>query len=256
MDYPHLIDSVRIKKISEKDDLGTFIIDGLYKGYGPTIGNSLRRVLLSSLPGAAITQVKIKGVDHEFKALAGMSEDIVEFSMNLKGVCLKFFAEEPQVLSLKLKGEKDVTAGDIKTNTFVEVINPELKLATLTSKTSELDMEITVEKGLGYAPSEERKSERLPIGTIMLDAIFSPVIRVDFDVENTRVGELTDYNKIKMEIETDGSITPSEAMHKSASILKDHFEKIFNADALTPKDASKKIKDDVKEEKEVKEEEE
>ena len=253
MDYPHLIDSVHIKKISEKDNLGTFIIDGLYTGYGPTVGNSLRRVLLSSLPGAAITQIKIKGVDHEFKALPGMAEDVVEFSMNLKGVRLKFFAEEPQVLSLKLKGEKDVTAGDIKTNTFVEIINPDLKVATLTSQTAELNMEITVEKGLGYVPSEERKSERLPIGTIMLDAIFSPVIRVDFDVENTRVGERTDYNKIKMEVETDGSITPSEAMHKSASILKDHFEKIFDADALAPKDSSKKVKKDKEEEKEEEE---
>ncbi len=240
MDYPLLTDSVHIKKISEKDNTGSFIIDGLYTGYGPTIGNSLRRTLLSSLPGAAITQIKIKGVDHEFSTLPGMMEDIVEFTINLKKVRFKFFADEPQTLSLKVKGEKEIQAGDIKTTTFVEIVNPDLPIATLTKKSAELDMEITVEKGLGYSPTEERKAERLPIGTIVLDAIFSPVVRVDFDVENTRVGERTDFNKVKMEIETDGSITPTEALHKAASILKHHFEKIYEAEAIAPKETTKK----------------
>ncbi|MAF79478.1 DNA-directed RNA polymerase subunit alpha [bacterium] len=240
MDYPLLTDSVHIKKISEKENIGNFVIEGLYTGYGPTIGNSLRRALLSSLPGAAITQIKVKGVNHEFSTLPGMSEDIVEFTLNLKRVRFKFFADEPQTLSLKIKGNKKITAGDIKTTTFVEIVNPDLHLATLSKKNAELDMEIVVEKGLGYASAEDRKGERLPIGTIILDSIFSPIVRVDFDVENTRVGERTDYNRIKLEIETDGSITPSEAFHKTTSILKHHFEKLYEADAIAPKDTAKK----------------
>jgi len=244
MDYQLLTDSVHVKKISEKDNVGNFVIEGLYTGYGPTVGNSLRRALLSSLPGAAITQVKIKGIDHEFSTLPGMVEDIVEFTINLKKTRFHFFAEEPQTLSLKLRGEREVTAGDIKGSAFVEIVNPDLHLATLSKKTAELDMELTVEKGLGYVPTDARKSERLPIGTIVLDAIFTPVVRVDFDVENTRVGERTDYNRVKLEIETDGSLTPGEALHKAASILRHHFEKIYSAEALAPKDRQKALKDD------------
>lgn len=226
MKYAHLSETVAVKKVSEKHNVGLFHIEGLYTGYGVTLGNSLRRVLLSSLPGAAITQIKIKGVDHEFSVLPGMVEDIVEFSLNLKKVRFHFFADEPQVLTLHVKGEKDVTAGDIDSTTFVKVINEDLHLATLSKKTADLDLEITVEKGLGYVPSESRKLERLPVGTIVLDAVFSPVVRVTFSVENMRVGDRTDYNKLILEIETDGSITPSEAFHKADSILKDHFEKL------------------------------
>ena len=255
MDYQLLTDSVHIKKISEKDNVGNFVIEGLYTGYGPTIGNSLRRALLSSLPGAAITQVKIKGVDHEFSTLPGMVEDIVEFTINLKKTRFHFFAEEPQTLSLKIKGEREITAGDIKGSAFVEIVNPDLHLATLSKKTAELDMELTVEKGLGYVPTEARKAERLPIGTIVLDAIFTPVVRVDFDVENTRVGERTDYNRVKLEIETDGSLTPEEALRKAASILRHHFEKIYSSDALQPKDAQKILKEEEKEEKKEEKEE-
>ncbi len=244
MDYQLLTDSVHVKKISEKNNVGNFVIEGLYTGYGPTIGNSLRRALLSSLPGAAITQVKIKGVDHEFSTLPGMVEDIVEFTINLKKTRFRFFAEEPQTLSLKVKGEREVTAGDIKGSAFVEIVNPDLHLATLSKKTAELDMEITVEKGLGYVPTDARKAERLPIGTILLDAIFTPVVRVDFDVENTRVGERTDYNRVKIEIETDGSLAPGEAFRKAASILRHHFETIYAADALASKDKSKIFQDE------------
>ncbi|MDP3725071.1 MAG: DNA-directed RNA polymerase subunit alpha [Nanoarchaeota archaeon] len=244
MDYQLLTDSVHVKKISEKDNIGNFVIEGLYTGYGPTIGNSLRRALLSSLPGAAITQVKIKGIDHEFSTLPGMVEDIVEFTINLKKVRFRFFAEEPQTLSLKIKGEHEIKAGDIKTTAFMEIVNPDLHLATLSKKNAELDMELTVEKGLGYVPTEARKSERLPIGTIVLDAIFTPVVRVDFDVENTRVGERTDYNRVKLEIETDGSVTPGEALHKASSILRHHFEKIYSADALAPKESQKAVKEE------------
>ncbi len=226
MKYAHLSESVVGKKVSEKENIGVFHVEGLYTGYGVTLGNALRRVLLSSLPGGAITQIKVRGVDHEFSALPGMVEDIVEFILNLKKVRFHFLADEPQVLSLHVKGEKEVTAGDINSTTFVKVINSDLHLATLSKKTSDLDMEITVEKGLGYVPSEARKLERLPVGTVVLDAVFSPVVRVAFSVENMRVGDRTDYNRLVVEVETDGSITPSEAFHKSVNILKDHFEKL------------------------------
>ncbi len=236
MKYHLLSESLSLKKVSEKNNIGVFVVDGLYTGYGLTFGNAIRRVLLSSLPGAAITQIKIKGVDHEFSTLPGMMEDIIEFSLNLKKIRFKLFTDEPQTLSLKIKGEKEVTAGDIKATNFIEVVNSDLHLATLTKKTAELDMELTVEKGIGYVPAERRQVERLSIGTIILDAIFSPVRRVDFDIENTRVGERTDFNKINLEIETDGTITPSQALHKAISILKDHFEKIFNSETISSPD--------------------
>lgn len=226
MKYSHLSETVEIKKISEKDNIGIFHIEGLYTGYGTTLGNALRRTLYSSLPGAAITQVKIKDVSHEFSTLPGMVEDIVEFGLNLKKVRFHFFAEEPQVLTLNVKGEKEVTAGDIQGTALVKVINSDLHLATVSKKGAELSVELTIEKGLGYVPAEARRLERLPVGTIMLDAIFSPVVRVAFSVENMRVGDRTDFNRLKMEIETDGSISPSEALHKSGNILKDHFEKV------------------------------
>lgn len=233
MKYQYLSETVEVKKVSEKDNVGVFHIEGLYTGYGATLGNALRRVLLSSLPGAAITQIKVKGVGHEFTTIPGMMEDVVELTLNLKQVRFHFFADEPQVLQLSVKGEKEVTAGDIESTTLVQVINSDLHLATLTKKNAELEMEITVEKGLGYVPTEARRLERLPVGTIVLDAIFSPVVRVAFAVENMRVGDRTDYNKIILDIETDGSITPSEALHKASNILKDHYEKV-SAVEVTP----------------------
>ncbi|MBI2279021.1 MAG: DNA-directed RNA polymerase subunit alpha [Candidatus Brennerbacteria bacterium] len=215
-----------VKTLSEEGNSGVFHVEGLYTGYGHTVGTSLRRALLSSLPGAAITQVKIKGVDHEFSTVPGMLEDVVEFTLNLKKVRFHFFADEPQVLTLKVKGDREVTAADIETTAFAKVVNPSLHLATLTKKTSELDMELTVEKGLGYVPAEARRLERLSVGTIVLDAIFSPVVRVAATVENMRVGDRTDFNRLVLEVETDGSLSPSEALHKAGNALKDHFEKI------------------------------
>lgn len=226
MQYQYLSDTVKIKKISETDIEGDFEIEGLYTGYGLTLGNALRRVLLSSLPGAAITQVKIKGVKHEFSAIAGVKEDIVEILLNLKNVRFKFHADEPQILSLKVKGEKKVVAGDIEANASVEVLNADQHILTLTGKTAEIDMEITVEKGLGYVMAENRKMDKLPVGVIAIDAFFTPVVSVNFTVENMRVGERTDYNRLKLYIKTDGSITPSNALHKSANVLKDHIEKV------------------------------
>jgi DNA-directed RNA polymerase subunit alpha len=226
MKYSHLSETVSIKTVSEKDNVGVFHVEGLYTGYGATLGTALRRALLSSLPGAAITQIKIKGVDHEFSTLPGMVEDIVEFCLNLKKVRFHFFADEPQVVTLSLKGETEVTAGDIQSSPLVQVVNTDLHLATMTKKNAELEMEITVEKGLGYVPSETRRLERLPVGTIVLDSLFSPVVRAAVLVENMRVGDRTDFNRLTLDVETDGTISPSEAVHKAANILRDHFDKV------------------------------
>ena len=163
MKYSHLSETVGIKKIEESDKIGIFHIEGLYTGYGLTLGNALRRVLLNSLPGAAITKIKIKGFDHEFSAIPGVIENIVKFTLNLKRVRFMFFADEPQVLKLSQKGERDVTAGNIQSTPLVQVINKDLKLATLTKKNSELDMELTIEKGLGYLSSETRRLERFSL---------------------------------------------------------------------------------------------
>lgn len=234
MEYQYLSEGVNIKRVSETDTEGVFEIEGLYTGYGLTIGNALRRVLLSSLPGAAITQIKIKGVNHEFTVLPGVKEDMVELALNCKKVRFRIHTDEPQILTLKIKGEKEVTAADIKTNAQVDLITPDVVLANLTSKDAELDMEITVEKGLGYVPTEARKSDKLPIGVIALDALFSPVTKVNFVVENMRVGERADYNRLRLLVTTDGSITPSSALHKSGNILQDHFVKISQVEVKEP----------------------
>ncbi len=235
MKYAFLSETVKIKKISETDKIGVFEIEGLFSGYGLTLGNSLRRVLLSSLPGAAITQVKIKGVSHEFSTINRVMEDVVEIILNLKKIRFKFFADESQVLVIKESGEKKITAANIKINAQVEVVNPEQLIATLTDKNAELDMELTVEKGLGYSPTETRKSEKASIGTIAIDAIFTSVIKVKFDIENMRVGDKTDYNRLRIFIETDGTISPSNALHKASNILRDHFDKISAIEIMTAK---------------------
>ncbi|MCL5017541.1 MAG: DNA-directed RNA polymerase subunit alpha [Patescibacteria group bacterium] len=232
MEFTYLSESVSIKKISETVTDGVFEIEGLYNGYGLTLGNALRRALFSSLPGAAITQVKIKGVDHEFSTIPGVIEDVVEICLNFKKVRFRLFTDEPQTLMLKVKGEKDVLAGDIETNSQVEIITPDIHIASLSSKSSDFEVEIRVERGLGYVPVEARKFEKLPIGTISLDSLFSPVIKVNFTVENMRVGDRTDYNRLKMEVRTDGSITPSSAMHKASNILKDHFDKLSKLEVM------------------------
>lgn len=226
MEYSKLSEAVKIKKISETDTEGIFEIEGLYVGYGLTVGNALRRALLSSLPGAAITQVKIKGVKHEFSAVNGIKEDVVEIIANLKRIRFKFFADEPQTLTLKAKGERDVKAKDIETSSSVEIINSETHIAALTNKNSELEMELVIEKGLGYVPVESRKTEKLPVGVIAIDAFFTPVLNVNFTIENMRVGERTDYNRLIISIKTDGSIAPSNALHKAANVLRDHIDKI------------------------------
>ena len=241
MNYAYLSDSVKAVKVKEDEKVGVFDIEGLYRGYGMTVGNALRRVLFSSLPGAAITRFKVKGVGHEFTTIPGIMEDVLEIGLNLKQIRFRFYADEPQILTLKVKGERKVTAGDVKGNTQVEIQNPDLHIATITTKTGELEMELTVEKGLGYEPVEVRKKERLPIGMIAIDSVFSPVTNVNFRIENMRVGERTDYNKVRLTLETDGTISPSSALHKAVNILADHFKKIgeIKVDEFSPKTAAK-----------------
>lgn len=212
--------------VSEVDFSGLYEIDGLYPGYGHTLGNSLRRIILSSLPGAAITSVKISGVEHEFSTISGVKEDAITILLNLKKVRIRLINDEPQTLSLKVKGLKDVTAGDIKISGGVEILNPELIIATLTDKNAELDMEIFVEKGLGFVSKEVIQKNRVDIGSISLDAIFTPVRRVSYEVENMRVGDRTDFNRLKIFIETDGTITPKEALEKSIEIMINQLKAI------------------------------
>lgn len=228
MQFAYLSESVTIKKVSETDTEGVFEIEGLYTGYGITVGNALRRVLFSSLPGAAVTQFKIKGGQHQFSTVPNVKEDVVEIGMNLKKLRFRAHTDEPQTLYLRAKGEKAVTAADLELNANVDLINSEAVIATLTDKSAELELELTVERGLGFVPVEARKSEKLPIGTLALDAAFSPVVKASFTVENMRVGDRTDYNRLIIAITTDGSITPSAAAHKASNILKDHFDKISN----------------------------
>ena len=226
MQFTYLSSAVSIKTVSEDAKKGVFEVEGLFAGYGLTVGNALRRALLSSLPGAAVTEVKIKNAPHEFSTLPGVKEDLVELSLGFKKLRFRMHTDEPQVLTLRAEGEKIVTAADIKLNSDVELVNPEETLATLTDKNAELDIEVKVERGLGYSPVEARKDGRLAIGVIAIDAIFTPVQKVNYTTEDMRVGERTDYNRLRLEVETDGTISPSSALHKAANILKDHFEKI------------------------------
>lgn len=214
------------KVIKEDAISGMYEIDGLYPGYGHTLGNSLRRIVLSSIEGAAITSIKIKGVSHEFSSIKGVKEDVVAIILNLKKVRFHMLTDEPQLLRLHVKGEKKVTAGDITLPGQVEMMNPDHFIAEITEKGVELDMEIYIEKGLGYLAKEVIQKERVEIGTIALDAIFSPIRRVGYDVENMRVGNRTDFNKLKIFIETDGSITPREALEKSIRISIEQLKAI------------------------------
>jgi DNA-directed RNA polymerase subunit alpha len=215
--------SFSTKIIKKNQKRAIFEIEPLYPGYGVTIGNSLRRVLLSSVEGAAVTQVKIKGAPSEFSNISGIKEDVLEIILNLKKLRLKLLGNEPQKLELKVSGEKDVKAGDIKTPPQVEIINKDLHIASLTQKNSKLEMEILVERGLGYVPAEKLKKGKAEVGIIYVDAIFTPVLKVAFTVENIMFEERTDYNKLKIEVETDGTITPEEALERSLRVLMDHL---------------------------------
>ncbi|MFA6535844.1 MAG: DNA-directed RNA polymerase subunit alpha [Candidatus Paceibacterota bacterium] len=207
------------KIVKEGDNIGVYEIDGLYPGYGHTLGNSLRRIILSSLPGAAVTRVKIEGVSHEFSTMAGIKEDVITILLNLKRLRIKMLTDEPQNLTLKVKGVKEITAADIKFPGQIEILNPELVLAHATEKNAEIEAELFVEKGLGYVSKEVLHKDRVDIGSIAMDAIFTPIRRVNYEVENMRVGDRTDFNRLRIFIETNGTISPKEALEDSISIM-------------------------------------
>lgn len=222
---PNLVlPKIEIEAISER--YGRFVIGPMESGYGVTVGNSLRRVLLSSLPGAAITSVSVDGVYHEFSPISGAKEDTMTLLLNLKQVRMKMHGDEPARLRLEIEGEGIVTAADIECPSEVEIINPELHLLTLDANDSRIELEMTVERGRGYSPSEDRGE--LAIGQLPVDAIFSPIRRIAYIVDRVRIGEITDFDQLKLDIWTDGTIQPEEALSTSAQILAKHFSLVSN----------------------------
>ncbi len=212
----------------EQPNIGKVVITPCQKGYGTTLGNALRRVLLSSLPGAAIESVKIDGVQHEFSAIDGVQEDVVEIILNLKQVAVRCFSDEPVVLSLTKKGKGDITAADFEKNSDIEIVNPDLKIMTVTDAKKEINMEVVIGKGRGYVPVEEKDSKNMDLGTIVIDSLYTPIRDIGYNVESTRVGDVVDYEKIVLNIETNGTITPKKAIEQSTKILMDHFSLILD----------------------------
>lgn len=215
------------KVIKKEGNRAQIHITGCSPGYGMTLGNAVRRVLLSSLPGAAITAIKINGVPHEFVAIPGVMEDVTMLMLNLKQVRFRMYTQaSPVRIMLSKKGKGEVRAGDIQVTSDLEVANPDLHLATLTSSDAALDMELEVAKGLGYVPVEEHRREKVEVGLIALDALFSPIKKVNYDVENMRVGDRTDFNRVRFDIETDGTMSPEEAFSQAVQILVEQFERL------------------------------
>lgn len=214
---------IQCMEMSADKKYGKFVVEPLERGYGITLGNSLRRVLLSSLPGAAVTAVKIDGVLHEFSTIPGIVEDTTDIILALKGLSVKMYTDEPRQITVDVKGPADVSAADVKGDADVEILNTDHKIATLDGS-AHLYMEITVEKGRGYVPAEKNKKEDHVIGVIPVDSLFSPVIKVNFKVEDTRVGQETDLDKLTLDVWTDGTIAPDEAISSSAKILNDHLK--------------------------------
>lgn len=215
-------DLLKIKRVSEKDNVGVFEFEPLSPGYGTTLGNALRRVLLSSLQGAAITTVKISGAQHEFSTISGVKEDIVNIILNLKSLKLISHTDEKVTLKLQKQGTGKVTAADFSKNPQIEMVHPAHEIANL-DKGGKLNLEVTVEKGRGYVSADSHSEERMPLGTVALDAIYSPIEKIHFKVENTRVGGRTDFDKLTLEITTDGTVSPSKSLLQSAQILLDHL---------------------------------
>ncbi|MFT7507399.1 MAG: DNA-directed RNA polymerase subunit alpha [Acidimicrobiales bacterium] len=213
--------------VNEEEFHGVYEIDGLYPGYGHTLGNSLRRIILSSLPGAAITHVKITGAAHEFDTLSGVKEDVINILLNIKRIRLALHGDEPITITLKKKGVGIVTAADIEVPSQVEVLSPKQVIAEITNKTTELEIELTVEKGLGYVAREIHQKDKVEVGTIAMDAVFTPIRRANYEVENMRVGDRTDYNRLRMVIETDGTMTPKEALEQSIEVMIHQLKSII-----------------------------
>jgi len=213
--------------VLEEGNKGVFEIDGLYPGYGHTLGNSLRRIILSSLPGASVTSIKIDGVNHEFQTMDGIKEDVIVMILNLKKTRFKMISDEPQTVTLSIKGPKEVTAGDIKTGGQVEILNSELHIAEITGKVN-LNVEMRIEKGLGFISKEIFQKEKVDVGTIAVDAIFTPIRRVSYEVENMRVGDKTNHNRLRISIETDGTLTPRDALSQSIEIMINQLKAIID----------------------------
>ena len=207
---------------SEDNTYGKFVVEPLERGYGITLGNSLRRILLSSLPGAAVTSIKIDGVLNEFSTVPGVIEDVTEIILNVKNLSLKLHSDEPKIVYIDAEGEGPITAGDIKADSDVEILNPDLHICTLNGD-SRFYMELVIDKSRGYVPAEKNKQPGQPIGIIPVDSIYTPVRRVNYTVENTRVGQITDYDKLTLEVWTNGSLKPDEAISLGAKIMSEHL---------------------------------
>ena len=244
------IEKPKIETVEISDDatFGKFVVEPLERGYGTTMGNSLRRILLSSLPGAAVTSIQIDGVQHEFSTIDGVVEDVTTIILNIKKLSLKIYSDEEKTLEIDVQGDGTVTAADITHDSDVEILNPDLHIATL-SKNAHLRMKLTAKRGRGYAPAEENNSEDLPIGVIPVDSIYTPVSRVTYQVENTRVGQVTNFDKLTLDVWTDGSIRPEEAVSLGAKILTEHMnifvsltDEAQNAEIMVEKEEDQKEK--------------
>ena len=245
MDYEIVLPS-STRVVSEEEEKGVYEIDGLYPGYGNTLGSSIRRILLSSLPGAAITKVKIEGASHEFSTLPGVMEDVMTILLNLKQLRFQLHGDEPQTATIEVKGVKDIKGKDIKCPSQLEVKNKDLHIATLTDKGTSFTAELTVERGLGFVTAENLVKDKIAVGTLILDAIFTPIRRANYEVENMRVGDRTDYNRLRLFIETDGTIEPRDAFKKSLRIMRQQIEQVENFDA--DEESGKKDEDEAEEE--------
>lgn len=234
--------------MSQDSSYGKFVVEPLERGYGQTLGNSLRRILLSSLPGAAVTSLKIDGVLHEFSAIPGVAEDVIDIILNIKGLAIKMHGDNPKLIKIDVQGEKDIKAGDIITDADMEILNPDLHIASL-GDNNRLYMEMTVEKGRGYVTAERNKQPGQPIGIIPIDSIFTPVKKVNYVIENTRVGQITDYDRLIFEVWTNGTIKPDEAISLGARILSEHLklfitltDHVGNVEIMVEKEEDKKEK--------------
>lgn len=239
---------IEVVETNEETNYGKFVVEPLERGYGTTLGNSLRRILLSSLPGAAVTSVQIDGVLHEFSTIEGVVEDTTQIILNLKNLSLKIHSDEEKILEIDVEGGGEVTAGDIRADSDVEILNPDLHIATLEDD-ARLHMRITANRGRGYVPADQNKRDDQPIGVIPVDSIYTPITRVNYQVENTRVGQVTNYDKLTLEVWTDGSIKPEEAVSLGAKILTEHLnlfvgltDKAQEAEIMVEKEEDKKEK--------------
>jgi DNA-directed RNA polymerase subunit alpha len=254
---PYVLEDLNLleakREISKDKMTGTFIIEPLSPGYGVTIGNSIRRVLLSSLEGYAVKSVKIEGISHEYSTIKGVKEDAVDIILNLKTLSLKLVGTDESTLKLSIKGPKKITAADFHKNASVEILDEGHYIATV-EKGGKLELEVAIDKGIGYVPVEKKADAKAPIGTIIVDSTYTPVKKVRFDVENARVGGMTNYNKLVIEIATNGAISPSGALYQASQILKEHLEVIMNAASEEKTKGSKKAskKDKVLKDEEIK----